>query len=159
MAEEHAMDQREPVGLEVLESEQCRRLLGESCIGRVAFIAQGRPEVLPVNFWLDGEGSVVFRTAAGSILNEVAGGPATFEIDGYDSEHRTGWSVCVHGTGRVVAAGDVQASPHLRILDIETWAPGHRDVWLAVTAEVVTGRRLPLRATPADLGWMPGVLG
>ena len=67
------------------------------------------------------------------MLTEVAGGPAAFEIDGYDEQARTGWSVCVHGPGREITdAGDVLAE-RLRELNVISWAPGPRDRWFAVS--------------------------
>ena len=38
--------------LEELEAEECLRLLATQGIGRVAFIVDGEPTVLPVNFTL-----------------------------------------------------------------------------------------------------------
>ena len=45
------------------------------------------------------EGAIVFRTTTGSKL-EAAGRRAAvaFEIDGWDDETQTGWSVLVKGT-------------------------------------------------------------
>ncbi|MEV5892377.1 pyridoxamine 5'-phosphate oxidase family protein [Nonomuraea fuscirosea] len=54
-----AMD--EPV-LEVLETEECLRLVAPGGIGRVAFSGSHGPTVLPVNYKYH-DGAVVFRTA------------------------------------------------------------------------------------------------
>ena len=54
-------------GLGVLPLEECRRRLQAAKVGRVSFVDQGEPVILPVNHALDGE-AVVFRTAAGSKL-------------------------------------------------------------------------------------------
>ena len=103
-------DDNERHGLEVLSSAECLRLLEKGRIGRVGFVSDGQPHVLPVNYLASDAGEVVFRTTDGSVLTEVAGGPAAFEIDGYDEQARTGWSVCVHGPGREITdAGDVLA--------------------------------------------------
>src|SRR5207344_3278857 len=69
-------------GLEVLPLAECLTLLAASRIGRVGFIVTGTPKVLPVNFVADADGSIVFRSAATSILSRVAGQPAVFETDG-----------------------------------------------------------------------------
>ena len=89
-------------GLEVLTTSDCLRLPKSGCVGRVGFMDVGQPRVLPVNYTADDDGSVVFRTAHQSILTMIGARPATFEIDGFDERHRTGWSVC--GAGR--RAGD-----------------------------------------------------
>ena len=151
-------DDNELLGLEILSSAECVRLLGTGRIGRVGFISDGQPHVLPVNYVASDAGEVVFRTTDGSVLTEVAGGPAAFEIDGYDEQARTGWSVCVHGPGREITdAGDVLAE-RLRELNVITWAPGPRDRWFAILGDQITGRRIPMTVTPADLGWIAGVV-
>jgi nitroimidazol reductase NimA-like FMN-containing flavoprotein (pyridoxamine 5'-phosphate oxidase superfamily) len=145
-------------GLEVLTPGDCVHLLAASRIGRVGFVASGQPHVLPVNYVIDDDGAVVFRTTAESILTSVADQPAAFEVDGFDERHRTGWSVCVHGLGREITGADDPVARRLRGLSVVTWAPGQRDRWFAITPDQITGRRLPLAATAADFGWTPGVV-
>jgi uncharacterized protein len=151
-------DDNELDGLQALSPAECLRLLGTGRIGRVGFVSDGRPQVLPVNYVASDTGEVVFRTTDSSVLTAVAGRPATFEIDGYDEEARTGWSVCVHGPGREITdVGDVLAD-RLRALNVITWAPGPRDRWFAILGDQVTGRRIPMTVTPSDLGWIAGVV-
>ena len=58
--------------IEELPREECLRLLQtESYVGRVGFIAEGRPMVLPVNY-LTEEGSIVCCTAPSSARSQVA---------------------------------------------------------------------------------------
>jgi nitroimidazol reductase NimA-like FMN-containing flavoprotein (pyridoxamine 5'-phosphate oxidase superfamily) len=145
-------------GLEVLTLEECLELLARGCIGRVGFSSGGQPRVLPVNYAVDLDGTVVFRTTPESSLRAVAGHPAAFEVDGFDTRYKTGWSVCVHGLGRELSGDDDAMVARLRQLSVLTWAPGRRDVWLAVLPDEITGRRLPLAASPADFGWIAGVV-
>jgi nitroimidazol reductase NimA-like FMN-containing flavoprotein (pyridoxamine 5'-phosphate oxidase superfamily) len=151
-------DDSELHGLEVLSPAACLRLLGSGRIGRVGFVSDGQPHVLPVNYVASDAGEVVFRTTDGSVLTAVAGRPATFEIDGYDEQSRTGWSVCVHGLGREITDADDPLARQLRDLDVITWAPGRRDRWFAILGDQLTGRRIPMTVTPADLGWIAGVV-
>jgi nitroimidazol reductase NimA-like FMN-containing flavoprotein (pyridoxamine 5'-phosphate oxidase superfamily) len=144
--------------LEVLTADECLILLARTAIGRVGFVVAGQPHVLPVNYLADTDGTIVFRTHDRSILTGVAGHPATFEVDGYDERRRLGWSVCVHGDGRDITNVDDPTARRLRALDVVTWAPGRRDRWFAITADEITGRRIPLRASPASFGWVPGVV-
>ena len=53
-------------GMEVLGDDECRHLLDAAPIGRLGFVDQGSPVILPVNFTLDGR-SIVFRSAAARI--------------------------------------------------------------------------------------------
>ena len=144
--------------LEVLTTDDCLMLLARAAIGRVGFVVAGRPIVLPVNYLADPDSTIVFRTHDRSILTAVARHSATFEVDGYDEAHRLGWSVCVHGEGREITDSDDAVARRLRDLDVDTWAPGRRDRWFAIAADQITGRRLPLTASPASFGWLPGIV-
>ena len=55
-------------GLEVLDRDECLRLLAFATIGRVGFTSGALPAVLPVNFHLDGE-RILVRTGRGSKLD------------------------------------------------------------------------------------------
>jgi len=151
-------DDGELHGLEALSTAECLRLLGRGRIGRVGFVSDGQPHVLPVNYIASDAGEVVFRTTDDSLLTAVAGGPAAFEIDGYDEGAKTGWSVCVHGPGREITDIGDDLADRLRQLNVITWAPGPRDRWFAILADQITGRRIPMTVTPADLGWFAGVV-
>ena len=145
-------------GFEVLAKAECAVLLARGCVGRVGFVVGGRPQVLPVNYAADDTGVVVFRTSANSSLMAIAMQPVVFEVDGLDEAHRTGWSVCVHGTAREITERNDPITERLRSLAVVPWAPGHRQRWFAITSEEITGRRLPVRGIAEGLGgWYPGV--
>jgi nitroimidazol reductase NimA-like FMN-containing flavoprotein (pyridoxamine 5'-phosphate oxidase superfamily) len=150
-------EEEHEIGLEVLGTEECLRLLADAVIGRVAFQAEGVPHLLPVNYAADADGTVVFRTAEHTVLQAVSGRPAVFEADGFDPVNHTGWSVCVRGIGREVTAGPDTAAQRLLELTVIPWAPGQRDRWFAISPDEVTGRRIPL-VRAADFGWIPGVV-
>jgi nitroimidazol reductase NimA-like FMN-containing flavoprotein (pyridoxamine 5'-phosphate oxidase superfamily) len=61
--------------LRVLPRDECIRLLAtnELSLGRVAFVDQGRPVVLPVNYRVR-DSAVIFRTDAGSKLDAATKG-------------------------------------------------------------------------------------
>lgn len=146
-------------GLEELNAGECLYLLAGSTIGRVGFVARSVPHILPVNYAVDRDGSIVFRTTSQSVLAGVAGQMAVFEVDGYDEERKLGWSVCVLGGAREITDEDDPTALRLRELSVVTWAPGQRDRWFAITPDQITGRRLPLQVSPRDFGWLPGVVG
>ena len=93
-------------GLEVLSPSECTSLLAQGCVGRVGFVAGGRPYVLPVNYAADSDGTVVFRTGASSLLAAASRQEVAFEVDGVDVAQRTGWSVCTFGPTREITGGD-----------------------------------------------------
>ena len=67
-------DDDERHDLEILSPTECLRLLEKGRIGRVGFISDGQPHVLPVNYLASDAGEVVFRTTDGSVLTAVARG-------------------------------------------------------------------------------------
>ena len=73
----------------------CRRLLADAAIGRVAWSAASGPQVLPVTITLDGE-SVFFVTDPDSVLNELAGGwDAVVEIECGTSHESDAIRLCI----------------------------------------------------------------
>lgn len=127
-------------GLEVLDRDECMRLLGFAGVGRVAIVQGGQPMIFPVNYVIDGE-EVLLRTAPGSKLDAaVRNQTAVFEIDHSDPMYHTGWSVVVVGRAREVTDPDRRAE--IGRLPLRPWAPGKKDHIVSITAERVTGRRI-----------------
>jgi nitroimidazol reductase NimA-like FMN-containing flavoprotein (pyridoxamine 5'-phosphate oxidase superfamily) len=127
---------------------ECWQLLAERSVGRVGLLVAGRPEVLPVNYILDGE-TVLFRTAPTSVLTEAAGRVVAFEADRIDESSGEGWSVLVQGRADEITRLIDANSERMRRLELITWAPGDRHSWFRVMPDKVTGRRL--RTTPDAL--------
>ena len=125
----------------VLTLEDCLARLRSAPVGRLAFVHNGSPQVLPVNHQVDGM-TIVFRTTWGSKL-EVARstGPAAFEVDGFDPATRTGWSVLVRGT--VSAVYDAHEIERYDALGVPAWARIDSDpVWVALRPDEITGREI-----------------
>jgi nitroimidazol reductase NimA-like FMN-containing flavoprotein (pyridoxamine 5'-phosphate oxidase superfamily) len=127
--------------LDQLSAEDCFDLLATESIGRVGLIVDGRPEVLPVNYVVDGK-TIVFRTAEGTVLNQAAMQVVAFEVDHIDHSDLTGWSVLAQGVAQDIGEAIDLRSEELRRLALVTWAPGRRHRWFRVDADRVTGRRL-----------------
>ena len=125
-------------GTEVLELRECLRLLGGDEVGRLAFVEAGHPMIVPVNYVLEGE-TILIRSGKGSKLRSAHGGPACFEIDDIDREHRTGWSVVVSGRLRQVGPHDPPTGPLP-----DSWIPD-RDHLLRLRGEIISGRRVEPR--------------
>jgi len=129
------------VSLDEIDRAQCLELLGTTSLGRVAFLVEGRPVILPVNYAVDGE-TIVFRTAEETVLNQVALQAVAFEVDRIDETSRTGWSVLAQGVAQDVSQAIDTKSERLRALALVSWAPGQRHRWFGIKADVLTGRRL-----------------
>jgi nitroimidazol reductase NimA-like FMN-containing flavoprotein (pyridoxamine 5'-phosphate oxidase superfamily) len=129
-------------GIEVVPREECIRLLAGEVVGRIGFVVAGAPDVLPVNYVLDGE-AVVFRTAAGSKLDWAMRTPVVFEVDRVDRTTRSGWSVIVHGRAEEVTAFDrVELQQRVAALPFDPWVPGEKSHVVRIVPSAITGRRV-----------------
>lgn len=128
-------------GLRVLGSDECHDLLASRPVGRVAFMLAGRPVVLPVNHAIDGD-SVVFRTGAGSKLatSQREIGSVAFEVDAFDPEQQTGWSVLVQGTMSAIL--DLTEVARLDQLELAPWLETSRPHWVRIVIERISGRAI-----------------
>lgn len=127
-------------GLEVLGRDECLRLLASASLGRLGATAGALPTVLPVNYRLVGE-HIMFRTGTGSKLDAALDNAVVaFEVDDMDPVWHTGWSVVVTGVAREVTDPDELAAAE--VSTIPRWAPDHASRVVAVSTEIVTGRRL-----------------
>jgi uncharacterized protein len=127
--------------LEVIDRDECLRLLAGDEIGRLAVIAGNTPVVLPVNYALDGE-TVVFRTDPGTKLDQGPRARASFEVDRFDRERRTGWSVVATGRLEEVTLYDAATFDRIRGLVVEPWVGGDKAHWMRLVPDRVTGRRI-----------------
>jgi uncharacterized protein len=128
-------------GLEVLPLAQCLSLLRSRPLGRLAYLDEGAPVVVPVNHLVDGS-TIVLRSLAGSKLDTaVLNRPVAFQLDDHDPARGTGWSVLVRGTARLVDDAEVISR---YTAELDSWAvdqPGEA-TWMRIDADEVTGRRL-----------------
>jgi nitroimidazol reductase NimA-like FMN-containing flavoprotein (pyridoxamine 5'-phosphate oxidase superfamily) len=123
-----------------LSKSECFGLLAQEHLGRVAFVDDLGPIVVPVNFVLDRH-MVVFRTDEGTKLDAACrGSRVAFEIDGADEATRTGWSVVVRG--EAIEVTDPAELARLRKLPIDPWAPGAKTHYVRVLPAALTGRRI-----------------
>ncbi|HZQ28319.1 MAG TPA: pyridoxamine 5'-phosphate oxidase family protein [Acidimicrobiales bacterium] len=129
-------------GIEQIDRDECVRLLTSGEVGRFGFVSGGMPEILPVNYTMDGD-AVVFATATGTKLWGATRGPVVFEIDGIDPTTRSGWSVVVHGLAMEVT--DLEAPAlieRVRALAPNPWAGGDRPHLVRIAPRTITGRRV-----------------
>lgn len=127
--------------LEVISVDECWSLMEQSVIGRIAFLEAGEPVILPVTYQLDGH-SIVFRSSAGSKLL-IAGreGVVGFEVDDYDADQRTGWSVVLRGVcERMYDDEDIERSG---VDGLTPWAkPNFPTHPIRIRVSDVSGRRI-----------------
>ncbi|MFF3448650.1 pyridoxamine 5'-phosphate oxidase family protein [Streptomyces sp. NPDC002667] len=124
-----------------LDRQECLRLLAKVPVGRVVYTRQALPAVLPVNFCLDTDDSVLLRTSSDSeLVRAIDGVVVAFEADEFDAESRSGWSVVV--TGRAGLVTDPAEHERLTQAGPTSWMPLRRAVFLRIESEMVTGRDL-----------------
>jgi hypothetical protein len=135
----HEVDRDEPPALlDDLVEEVCWRLIAGGEVARIAFVVDGRPELLPINYELMGD-TVVLRTGEGSMLHSLGeGSRVVLEIDAVDSTNRTGWSVLVHGVTREIGDDLLPAVGN----SLRPWAPGSKERWLWLVPDSITGRAI-----------------
>jgi hypothetical protein len=128
--------------MEVLGHAECMRLLWSHQVGRVGFVDEGSPTILPVLYRLH-EGKVVFRSAVGAKLDAaLRHAPVAFEVDGWDEQLHIGWSVLVLGSAQQVE--DSETEKNLDELGrLAAWVHGpHPMRWVEILPNQITGRRI-----------------
>jgi nitroimidazol reductase NimA-like FMN-containing flavoprotein (pyridoxamine 5'-phosphate oxidase superfamily) len=137
--------------LEELPEAECRLLLNLGTVGRIAFMAEGLPVVLPVNYRTvsDEYGlRIILRTRPGRLIDR-APKEVAFEIDGVDHERQRGWSVLVRGALHHLDANDSEQLSDR--FDPKPWPRQERTSWLAIRPQTMTGRRLQAAEHEWDL--------
>lgn len=127
--------------IEELPESTCLQLLGSGNVGRVAINGDPSPVVLPVNY-LHRDEAIVFTTVSGTKWDAARQGvPASFEADGVDQEHRSGWSVLVRGH-LAALEGDTEAASEA-VDQLEPLPGGRRAHVVRLSIDEITGRRVP----------------
>ena len=127
-------------GLEVLSEGECRSLLEGHTFGRLGFVADDWPVILPVNYVFE-EPSIVVRTGPGAKLEGTPLTMVAFEIDAADPDGRWGWSVLAQGPAFDISDSLDDYSGALRRLPVDPRAPGEKPYWIKISARRLTGRR------------------
>ena len=126
--------------LEVLDQQDCLRLLRTVPIGRLVFTEAGLPAVRLVNFFIDVDTLVFLSTAGDKLRAAERGDIVAFEADNVDTGHHCGWTVTAIGHLAVVPAED-HAEVHRR-LPLQSWASPTDARLIRLGIERLTGRRL-----------------
>jgi uncharacterized protein len=141
--------------LEVIDRDECLRLLGSDEIGRLAVIVGNTANIVPVNYALDGE-TVVFRTDPGTKLDHGPRARASFEVDRLDRERRSGWSVVATGRLDEVTLYDAATFDRVQRLAVDPSAGGDKTHWMRLVPDRVTGRRIRELVVSVALAWGRG---
>ena len=126
-----------------LDEVQVWEFLTAHRIGRLAIVIGGEPDIFPVNYVVDGQ-SLVFRTAEGSkLLAASLGGRMAFQVDEWT--HEGAVSVLAHGTPHVMEGEERESATSL---ELDPWVPTHKEHWVRLEVDEVTGRRFRFGPEP-----------
>lgn len=142
-------------GLARLDRAECIELLAGPPVGRLVFTHRALPDVLPVNYLLDGD-HLLIRLNSGSVAaTATRDAVVAFEVDEIDIPARAGWSVTV--VGRAHEITEATELRRAQSLQLTPWVADVRDHFVSIAVEKVTGRRLfqPNRAVDAVVGSCP----
>ena len=127
--------------VEELGYSACLSLLLGGVFGRVGLVTADGPAIHPVNYSiLDQE--IVVRTSPTSALAAAAEGGErlAFEVDHVLYAEHKGWSVLASGPGRLLDPDEIRRVE--RVWAPRPWAEGLRPVYVAITWDRLSGRRL-----------------
>jgi len=97
-------------GLEVLEHDECLRLLATATLGRVGLSLGALASVLPVNFWLDGDRILVRTRPLQARMRRLHNAVVAFEVDDFDPIYHSGVAVPA-GAKRWAAPNELSWDP------------------------------------------------
>lgn len=127
-----------------LTAAECWQLVRSKAIGRFAINRVGHaPLVVPVNYAVEDDESIVFRSGAGTKLDAMRHGLSGVEVDEIDETHHIGWSVLIEGHARWLPDEQQHAA-------VEPWAPGDHPYVIRLRPTCVTGRRIRLLQPDTD---------
>jgi hypothetical protein len=116
-------------GPEILDREQCLRLLAQKTLGRIGITVGALPVVHPVRYRLVRD-EIILRATAGTTLDRATrDAVVAFEVDDMDATCEAGWSVSVTGTARAITE--------------PACSPPTDERTIAITPTIISGRRFP----------------
>ena len=126
-----------------LDEVQAWEFLTAHRIGRLAIVIGGEPDIFPVNYVVYGQ-SLVFRTAEGcKLLAASLGGRMACQVDEWT--HEGAVSVLAHGTPHVMEGEERESATSL---ELDPWVPTHKEHWVRLEVDEVTGRRFRFGPEP-----------
>ncbi|EXF23990.1 flavin-nucleotide-binding protein [Nesterenkonia sp. AN1] len=138
---EHA--ENEPVL--ILDADQIWNLLETASHGRLVLVVGWRPDIFPINYAVAPDRTLIFRTAPGTKLAELAiNEKVLFEADQISSDDA--WSVTVRGEAHWLqnSASIEQAEA----LGLRPWVPTVKDHYVSITPTEVSGRHFQFGPHP-----------
>ncbi|MEO5654078.1 MAG: pyridoxamine 5'-phosphate oxidase family protein [Marmoricola sp.] len=130
-----------------LSRAECETLLRSEVVGRLALSTPDGPHVIPINYSVVDD-AIIVRTSPYSVLGTYGrDSTLAFEIDHFDHDEHSGWSVVARGRAAFVT--DPATLEHIKALgQPDPWAAGGREMYLRLKWDELNGRRLGPRVEP-----------
>ncbi|MDJ0313539.1 pyridoxamine 5'-phosphate oxidase family protein [Arthrobacter sp. H35-D1] len=126
----------------ILTATECWTFLSQTSVGRLAVTVDGRPDVFPVNYQIDGE-SLLFRTGDGTKMNAInADGRVAFEVDAVNEKLGKAWSVVIKGHAEFASSEGHALNTTAR--GLFPWQGVGGAHLVRILPETMTGRRFAL---------------
>lgn len=124
-----------------LSRTECEALLRSEVVGRLALSTPGGPHIIPINYSVIDD-AIIVRTSPYSVLGTYGrDSMLAFEIDLFDREHHSGWSVVARGRAEFVTDAD-ELDRISALCRPDPWAAGAREMHLRLTWDELSGRRV-----------------
>jgi nitroimidazol reductase NimA-like FMN-containing flavoprotein (pyridoxamine 5'-phosphate oxidase superfamily) len=140
----------------LLSTSQAWALARDSVVGRLAVVVADHPDIFPVNHVVD-HGTIVFRTAEGTKLSSAIGKLVAFELDGYDVDSASAWSVVIKGRAHEILELDEVLDA--LSLPVFPWHHAPKPRYVRIEADTISGMRFPVtggtHATPPAGATLP----
>ncbi len=123
-----------------LSEEESWELLHGKEFGRLAFHLASEVHIVPINYAVDDQHRIVFRTAEGSkLLGLTMNADVAFEVDEFDEEEAR--SVVVRGRARQLEPPELE---EVEQLPLRPWVDYAKFNVIAVEVDEISGRHFEL---------------
>lgn len=123
-----------------LTVDECWEFLGDQEFGRLAFHLADEVHIVPINYALDDDNRIVFRTSEGSkLLGLTMNADVAFEIDEFNAEGAR--SVIVRGRAQTLEGRAADATDQL---PLRPWVDTEKFNTIAIDVDEITGRSFDL---------------
>jgi uncharacterized protein len=124
-----------------LAFDDCVRLLHAGVVGRAAVSTPDGPQIIPMNYAVADEALLLATSPYSALGTYGDGNLIAFEVDHFDYDNHTGWSVVVRGRAEVVSDPDALVKMR-RTWAPRPWADGSRNLHLRIPWTELSGRSL-----------------
>ena len=123
-----------------LDRAEAIELLTSKKVGRLGFLSEDGPQILPLNYVVIDEHVIIRTVAYGVVARGALDQRVAFEVDDVDDFLEAGWSVLVVGPAQLLSDAQLEQLRHGPAP--QPWAEGPRSMFMSVRCHQVNGRRL-----------------